>query len=60
MANVRIGDAIFRNRKEAEQRVPEAVFTVRIFGICTVLFGILMLATSIQKLLILLEIVKQP
>ncbi|MEJ5312460.1 MAG: hypothetical protein WHX52_22065 [Anaerolineae bacterium] len=61
MANVRMGDAIIRNKKkQAEQRAPERVFIARIFGICAILMGMLMLIISIQELLLLLGVVKHP
>ena len=60
MANVRMGDVIFHNRKKAEQRVPVAVFSNRLGGILATLVGILMLIINIQDLLVLLGIVKNP
>lgn len=60
MANVRMGDVIFHNSKEAEQRVPIAVFFERLGGVLVTWVGILMLIINIQDLLVLLGILQHP
>lgn len=57
---VRISEAIFNNREQAEQRVRLQAFSVRVVGILWTLGGVLMLIISVQDLLVLFGIVTHP